>query len=138
MRKNGESPTETDLPTLLGEIGEDTQKLLRQQIDLLRGELLTELQRAQSAAVSLSAGVGLVATGGILSTHMLVHLLRKTTRLPLWGCYGIVGGLLGVVGTKLIHSGSKGIAGLRPFSLPQSAEALKENLAWLKEQATID
>jgi hypothetical protein len=33
---------------------------------------------------------------------MLVHLLASLTSIPLWGCYGIVGSLLFVVGGVLL------------------------------------
>jgi hypothetical protein len=33
---------------------------------------------------------------------MLVHVLAASTTVPLWGCYGIVGGLLAVLGGVLL------------------------------------
>jgi Putative Actinobacterial Holin-X, holin superfamily III len=138
MKKNIESRVETDLTPLLSEIVSDSQKLINQQIELLRLELLGELQKAKNAAFSVSAGLGLVAAGGLLSTQMLVRLLHRSTRLPLWACYGILAGLLGVAGAKLIDSGGKGIGDLQLIPPPQTAEALKENLRWLKRQTRTD
>jgi hypothetical protein len=137
-KKSVESPVETDLTPLLSEIVSDSQKLISQQVELLRLELMGELQKAKTAAFSLGAGVGLIAAGGLLSTQMLVHLLHKSTRLPLWACYGILAGLLGAAGAKLIDTGGKEIADLQLTHPPQTAEALKENLRWLKGQTRAE
>jgi Putative Actinobacterial Holin-X, holin superfamily III len=131
-KKSVESPLETDLTPLLSEIVSDSHKLISQQVKLLRLELLGELQKAKTPAFSLGAGLGLVAAGGLLSTQMLVHLLHRYTHLPLWACYGIVAGLLGAAGAKLIDWGRKKIGDLQLTYPPQTAEALKENLRWLK------
>jgi Putative Actinobacterial Holin-X, holin superfamily III len=138
MKKSTESPIETDLTSLLSEIASDSRKLIGQQVELLRLELLGEFQQAKNAAFSLGAGVGLVAVGGLLSTQMLVHLLRRSTRLPLWACYGVIAGLLGAAGATLIHTGGKEIDDLKLLPPPQTAEALKENIRWLKRQTTTD
>jgi Putative Actinobacterial Holin-X, holin superfamily III len=133
-KKKVESPVETDLTTLLSEIVSDSQKLISQQVELLRLELLGELQKAKTPAFSLGAGLGLVAACGLLSTQMLVHLLHRSTNLPLWVCYGILAGLLGAAGAKLINTGRKKIGDLQLPYPPQTAEGLKENLKWLKRQ----
>jgi hypothetical protein len=132
-KKSIENPVETDLTPLLSEIVSDSQKLISQQVELLRLELLGELQKAKTAAFSLGAGFGLVAASGLLLTQMLVHLLHRSTHLPLWACYGILAGLLGAVGAKLIDLGGKKIGDLQLTYPPQTAEALKENLRWLKK-----
>jgi len=133
MKTEAESVDETDLPTLLTGIVADAQTLFGQQVDLLRSELVDEFRQATAAGVSLGAGVGLAATGGALSAHMLVHLLHKTTRLPLWASYGMVAGIFGAVGARLIYSGKQEITNLSVLPT-QTAEAVKENVAWLKDQ----
>jgi Putative Actinobacterial Holin-X, holin superfamily III len=137
-KKSTESPVKTDLTPLLSEIVSDSQKLISQQVELLRLELLGEVQKAKTAAFSLGAGLGLVAAGGLLSTQMLVHLLHRSTRLPLWACYGILAGLLGAAGAKLIDSGGKEIGELQLTPPPQTAKALKENLRWLKRETRTE
>jgi hypothetical protein len=137
-KKSVENPVETDLTPLLSEIVSDSHKLISQQVELLRLELMDELQKAKTAAFALGAGLGLVAAGGLLSTQMLVHLLHRSTRLPLWACYGILAGLLGAVGAKLINAGGKEISDLQLTYPPQAAEGLKENLKWLKRQTRTE
>jgi hypothetical protein len=112
------------------------EHLVAQQVDLLRSEVRQELGEAKAAAASMGAGVGLVAAGGLLSTLMLVHALHKATGLPLWACYGLVGGAAGAAGAGLLAAGRKGAEGVRLLPPPRTARAVKENLTWLKEQVT--
>src|SRR3954468_15269929 len=118
---------------LVREIVDDSEALVGQQLDLLRSELREEWAYAQEAALLLGAGAGLVATGGLFSALALVHGLHRATRLSLWSCYGLVGGMLGVAGAGLLATGRQRAASVR-LPPPQTMEALRENLAWLKEQ----
>jgi len=104
------------------------------QFRLLRSEVGEELQQAKTAALSMGAGAGLIATGGILSALMLVHGLHRSTRLPLWGCYGLVGGLLGAMGTGLLAAGRYEASRVELAPPPQTLAALREDLEWLKDQ----
>jgi hypothetical protein len=122
-----------ELTTLVKEIVHDSEALVGQQLRLLRSELREEWVNAQEAALLLGAGAGLVATGGLFSSLALVHALHKATRLSLWACYGLVGGMLGVAGAGLLAAGRERAAGVR-LPPPQTMEALRENLEWLKEQ----
>jgi hypothetical protein len=133
VTKKRESKEPPDVTTLLKDIVRDTEKLIGQQFDLLRTELKQELDQAKSAAVSLGAGAGLTAAGGVLATLMLVHGLHRATGLPLWGCYGLVGGVLGAAGAGLLARGWKGVAGLE-FPPPQTTQTLRENFTWPEGQ----
>jgi len=77
-----------------------------------------------------------VATGGVLTTLMLVHGLQRATRLPLWGCYGLVGGAFGAFGAGLLVGGMRKASDVHLAAPPESLAALKENLAWIGDQAT--
>jgi len=73
-------------------------------------------------------------------SFMLVYLLHWATapspaaldpaRVPLWGCYGLIGAGFLIAGGALLGTG---IARFHSFTpLPEkSAEALKENVKWL-------
>ena len=81
-------------------------------------------------------GCLLMAAGGLLSGMMLAHALHRATRLPLWACYGLVGGGLGAAGVKLMQHGRDQIASVQLLPPPETAAALQENAAWVKEQVT--
>jgi len=121
---------------LLGRIVEDGGKLLGQQFELFRAEVEDELRRAVGAAAQTAAGGGLVAVAGFLSGMTLAHLVHRLTGLPLWASYGAAAGALGAAGAALIKAGGSALADVELLPPPQTAEAMKENLAWLKEQLT--
>jgi hypothetical protein len=125
-----------DLVTLVGGIVHDTSTLLQQQIDLLRADLLSEARRMGGGAASIAAGGGLMAAGGLLSGMMVAHALQRATRLPLWACYGLIGGGLGATGLSLMRRGVEDIASVQLLPPPETAAALQENAAWMKEQIT--
>jgi len=120
---------------LVGDIAQDGEKLLGQQVELLRSEIGEELRLAGGAVAEIGAGAGLLSVAGLMSALMMAHGLHRASRLPLWGCYGVVGGVFGAVGAGLIASGQRRARHVRLVP-DQTLEGLRENLAWLKEQAT--
>jgi hypothetical protein len=134
MTKKHDTASEPQLAAVAEGIINDIQKLVGEHIDLLREEVKGEVRQAATAAASLGTGAGLTALGGVLGTLMVVHLLHRTTRLPLWACYGLVGGTVGGLGAGLLYSGGREAAGLR--LLPrQTVRAVREDFDWVKEQA---
>ena len=54
-------------------------------------------------------------------------------RIPLWGCYGLVGGALAAAGIGLVAAGTRRSAGIR--LVPRETIAvLREDISWLKDQ----
>lgn len=135
MTQPAESSREPELSTLLRGVVQDAESLLGLQFDLLRSELRQEVRQARDVALSVGSGAALVGAGGVLAAFMAVHALQRATRLPLWACYGIVAGALGAAGTGLVAAGL-GRASSLHLVPRESAEALRENLAWIKDQAT--
>lgn len=88
--------------SLIGGIANDAKDLLLQEVALTKLEVQYELRKAKSKAIALGIGIGVSTLGGICLVLTLVHLLSSLTSLPLWGCYGIVGSLLVVVGGVLL------------------------------------
>jgi hypothetical protein len=131
---NDETPvsSETGAGTLMKGILQDAQHLLNQQIQLFRSEVKHELHQLRTGMVSLLIGAGIAAVGVVCLLGMLVHLLAAKTTIPLWGCYGIVGGGLGLVGLVLLLGGRKSVSDVHLAPPPATAQALKENVEWLK------
>jgi hypothetical protein len=67
---------------------------------------------------------------------MLVHVLVAYTDVSLWGCYGIVGSVLAVLGWVRLAAGTH--QGEEIDVMPQTVETMKENVQWLREQTTSD
>ena len=129
----GVYPAKPTVTELLTGLMNDVLTLLRQEVALAKHELRAELRNVILAVVSLGAGGGVAAIGGLLLILMLVHLLQALTGLPLWACYGIVGGLFAGVGGVLLVLGQRKLARMR--LVPQdTVETMKENVQWIKEQ----
>jgi hypothetical protein len=126
------------MSSLVGGIINDAQQLVRQEITLARQEIHQEVNKAKTAALSLALGGVVAFFGGLLLSFALVHLLYWLTndlheRFPLWACYGIVGGLCALVGVLLLVA-ARNKAGDIHLVPPQTAETLKENVQWIKNQ----
>ena len=126
---------EPNLGTLVAAVARDTERLRALHLELLRSALRGELRAAGRAVASMGAGAGLVATGGALGALMVVHGLHRATRIPLWKCYGIVGAGLATAGAGLLTAGARRAAAVRLVPR-QTIEALREDLAWIQDQAT--
>ena len=123
-------PTITQLLTGLMH---DAMALLRQEWALAKYEVRAELFNIMRAVMFLGIGAGIAAICGWLLILMLVHLLHALTALPLWVCYGIVGGVFAGVGVVLLVLGKQKLA--RIHLVPQqTVETMQENVQWLKEQ----
>jgi len=129
--------SEPTLAQLVSELVSDAKQLLRQEVALAKHEIQEEIRKTKVAVVSLGAGIGIAALGGLLLIIMLVHLLNALTELPLWACYGIVGGICALVGIVLLYLGKKQMT--RIDMVPQqTVETMRENVRWIKEKAISD
>lgn len=135
MANHSSPSSDASLASLVGGIINDAKDLLLHEFTMAKLEVQDELRKTKTAAMALALGAGIAVVGGLLLIFMLVHLLAALTLLPLWGCYGIIGGLLVVVGLLLLASGKKTAEQIEVV-LPQTAETLKENAQWLKDQTT--
>ena|SRR5437660_4096350 len=118
---------------LLSGIVDDAQRLLRQEVQLARQEFKQEWQKTKSAAVSLLVGAATLALATIFLLFMVVYLLAYFTTIPMWGCYGIVGGALAVIALTLLVLG-KQEAGQIQLLPSQTVATLKENAQWIQNR----
>lgn len=132
-----ESPA--SMSALVGGIINDAQTLIRQEVALIRRELQDEINKAKTAAISLGVGTGVAFLGLIMLCFMLVHLLHWLTgaadprALPLWGCYGIVALVFFIIGGFLFYVAKSKVNEMHLVP-PQTAESMKENVQWIKNQ----
>jgi hypothetical protein len=135
MDNGSQHTSEPSVAALLGGIVNDVKDLLRQELVLTKLEVRDKLRKTKTAAVALGIGIGVVAIGGMLLMLMLVQVLAAYTKIPLWGCYGIVGGVLVVLGGSLLAAGKRQAAEIDV--VPQrTLETMKENVQWLTGQTT--
>jgi O-antigen/teichoic acid export membrane protein len=128
----GPGSSEPSLSSLVGGIINDVQVLMKQEVALARKELAEELQKAKQAAISLGIGIGIASVGGLLLILMLVFLLNwAAPAIPLWACFGIVGGVFVLAGVGLLALAKKKAESIHVVP-ERTAETMKENLQWIK------
>jgi Putative Actinobacterial Holin-X, holin superfamily III len=124
--------SEPSLSSLVGGIINDFQALVKQEVALARREFAEELRKARQAAISLGIGVGVLVVGSLLLIFMLVFLLSwAVPAIPLWGSFGIIGGLLIVTGAALLLRAKSKAEDIHVVP-ERTAETMKENLKWIK------
>lgn len=132
------SSTEPRLSEVIAGIVADFQRLIHQQIDMVRAEVRYDWHKVKEATWPLAVGAALLAAGGLLLSFMLVYLIHWLTvppgteaaGLPLWGCFAVIGGAFVLVGGSLTYVGWQRFQSFTPFP-EKSTEALKENIQWL-------
>lgn len=125
---------EPTLTQLVSELMSDAKELLRQEMALAKHEISEEVSKTKLALISLGVGIGIAAIGGLLLIVMLVHVLNTLAGLPLWACYGIVGGVMAIAGAIMIWRGKNTMSniGVVPH---ETMATMKENVRWIKQKA---
>ena len=123
--------------TLLSGIATDAKTLLGQEVQAAKLEVHEELAKVKEAALLFGPGIGIFFIGSLLLTLMLVYGLQSATDLPLWGCYGIIGGLLVGLSAILLYQGKTTTEEVDLVPQEALAEA-KEDVQWIKERVTSD
>jgi len=118
---------------LVGGIIADAQELMKQQLALFRTEVKEDVRKTKQAVIALVTGLALASVGATLLSLMLVYALEAATVLPLWGCFGIVGGLLAAGGGIAFYGALRKFNEFNPLP-DESARALKENVQWITQQ----
>jgi len=126
---------EPSVAELLKGIVTDAKDLLNQEVAMLKLEARDELRKVKTTAITLGIAIGLVAAGGMLLSVMLVQVLAVFLEIPLWGCYGIVGSSLAVLGGVGLAVGTSTAADLTVAPQP-TVKTQKENGQWLTQTKT--
>lgn len=135
MSNHSTPSSDPSLASLIGGIINDAKDLLLQEFTMAKLEMQDELRKTKAAAVSLAIGAGITVVGGLLLILMLVHILNTYTAIPLWGCYGIIGGVLLIIGLIFLSTGKQTAEKIEV--VPQkTVETLKEHAQWITEQTT--
>jgi len=129
MATNLHSGPDSGVGELVAGIVHDAQELINQQLALFKQEVRQDLKRARDGAAFMATAAGACLIGSLLLVLMLVHLLNwlAPDNLPLWSCYGIVGGVLALIGAVLAWRATQKFERALP---EKTVKALEENLEW--------
>jgi len=132
--------SEPGVTSLVGGIISDFGDLIRQEIRFAKAEVKSDLSKTREAVSILAVGIGIASVSGMLLVWMLVYLLHWLTipagdvldpaKLPLWACFGIVGGILAIIGGITIQTGRGKLQSNNPLP-DQTVENVKENVQWI-------
>jgi hypothetical protein len=137
MISEPETNSKPSIGSLLGGIIADAKDLFAQELKLARKEIGDDIQKAKAALTALGVGLVVLAISLGLLLLMLVHLIDALTAIPLWGCYGIVGVVLGLIGIVLLISG-KNRAQDVDFTPQATANAVKEDVGWIRSRVMFN
>lgn len=119
------------LTALVSGIIQDAQELVKQQLTLFQVEIKNDTRRTIAAVVPMVIGGVVALLAAIMLCVMAAHAIHAAApeTIPLWGGYGIVGGVLAMLAAGLILWGKAKFAAFNPLP-DQTVEGLKENLQW--------
>jgi membrane protein insertase Oxa1/YidC/SpoIIIJ len=129
MATDLQSPPQPSVTSLVSGIIADVQDLIKQQVALIGKEIKDDLNKSIGAAISLAAGAGTAAMGGLLLCITLALVLDVyIPQLNWWGGFAIVGGVLTAVGLVLLYAAIKKFETIK--ALPETVQAIKETVEW--------
>jgi hypothetical protein len=134
MASDLETEARFSVTSLVSGIVSDAQELFRQQLAMFRAELKADLRKTVALLIAIASGGFLVAVSGALFCFMLVHLLASLApALPLWGCFGIVGACVALVGGITAYVAASRFKTFNPLP-DESVQAFQENVQWIKNR----
>jgi len=119
----------SNISALLGGIVQDAQKLIAQQIELVKQELKEDIKTMAYAAAYVAVGLGLCAIALILLCFAGVYVLHEVAGLPQWASFLIAGVLFLALGGLSLFLAVRRLTSHNPLP-DQTLEGLKENLTW--------
>jgi hypothetical protein len=138
MATEAEAPPKAEVAPLLRGIVNDMGDLLQQQLKFARAEIREDIRKTWSVTELFGVGAAVSLLGAFVLLFGLVHLLHWLTSpagtdpatLPLWACFGIIGGVILATGAVLFVVGRKKLDTFNPIP-EQTVETVKENLEWI-------
>lgn len=125
---------ESTVAPLVRGIVEDSQKLLRQELTLVKAELREEARRLRDAVVLSGVGVGVLLVGLLLlGGAFACFLFEFVGMLPLWGAIGVASALFLVVGALILTNGTRRAKKIKGIP-EQVVETMRENVEWIQRR----
>jgi len=129
-----ETPTVDDSSwsALVGGIFTDIAHLVASELEIAKHEVREEIRSAKTFFALLVLGLWVAGMGLFMILMMLAYLLNKNTVVPLWGCFGIVGGTTFLVGAGFLFWANNKKRGIDHLIPQRAAEAVKEDIGWIR------
>jgi Flp pilus assembly protein TadB len=133
---DSEDLRERSLGELLGQLSEQTTRLVHQELELAKAELTDKARQAgMGAGLFGGAGaLGLAALGAL--TACLILALNAV--VPAWLAALIVAVVYGIIALVLVRQGQARVKRAVPPVPTQTIETVKEDVEWAKTQLRSD
>lgn len=123
------APAGQTVTELVSGIITDAQRLLRQQIDMLKSEFHEDLRRSKQATMLGGLGIVGLTVGALSLVFFLVYLLHDKAGFSMWASWGIIGGIFLAAGIVLALMARNLFESFNPLP-DKTFSALQENLTW--------
>ena len=117
------------LTMLVSGIMDDAQKLVRQQIDMLKAEVREDFRRSKLAAEFGGLGIVMLTVGFLGLVAALAYFLHEHYQFSMWASCGITGGIFLLIGGALAATSYILLERFNPLP-DKTFNALQENLTW--------
>jgi hypothetical protein len=123
-------PNGRPISSVLRDIVQNIQDIVRAELRLAKKEVGTELGKAKTAAALLAVGA-ICALFGVLFA-LVAAALGLARIIPDWGAALVVSAFAAAVAIIFTFSGRKQLESVRAVP-PRTAETVKENVQWIKQ-----
>jgi len=128
------APADRPLGELLADLSKNLGLLVRQEIELAKTEIAKKTSRLTKDATAIGIGGAIAYAGALTLIAGLVLLLIKLGVAP-WVSAVVVGAVILVIGYVLIQRATSDMS-KTDLTPRHTAESMKENVQWVKEQVT--
>lgn len=124
-----EPPDTGSVTVLVSGILDDAQKLVRQQLDMLRSEVREDFRRSKRAAEFGSMGIVLLTVGFLGVVTALAYFLHEHYQFSMWASWAVTGGVFLLLGGGLAATSYYLLERFNPLP-DKTFVALQENITW--------
>ena len=123
------APAGQSVTELVTGIINDAQRLLHQQVDMLKSEFHEDLRRTKQATMFGGLGIVALTVGSLGLVFCLVNLLHEQYGFSMTASWGIIGGIFLAAGVALAVVARNLFESFNPLP-DKTFSALQENLTW--------
>jgi hypothetical protein len=136
MATISDRPSQADhsIPELLKQLSEETQTLVRQELELAKAEM-TEKGKKAGVGAGMLGGAGLFGLFAFAAFTTFLIALLSTAIDHVWASALIVAAVYAAIGGLLALRGRNKIQEATPPAPEQTVETLKEDVEWAKTRA---
>jgi hypothetical protein len=122
---------DTGIPDLIRQLGDDSKRLVANEVRLAKLEMKESMHRAGRGAVQLAVAFGVGVVMVVAFTLFLATLIGRLAAGHMW-VGALVTGLIELAAAALLFRRGMGVLREPSYSLEESRTALKDTTAWAR------